>query len=210
MFLSIWNFEHATNYLQKSVSRDSWQFYNMAYAIDGNTAMYRATGRLQYLDRALLYVDNLVTTSGDSRSFPGSQFRDAYKGWISQHPETRGQEVALNESYCWRYVTRLLRVIRETPDLYNNEHYREQYERLLEFSERNIFEKWFERGATRYLYRENTHMAAHWASIAMNLSLMTTDATRKARYQEVFTNIAIHCATSAAKCDMKIERRPRW
>lgn len=189
LFLAIWNFEHTTSYLLKSVSRDSWQIYNLAYAIDGNTAMYRATGKLQYLDRALLYVDNLITTAGDSRSFPESQFKDSYKGWISQHAETRGEEVALNESYCWRYVTRLLRVIRETPELYRNEHYRLQYDRMLEFSEKNIFEKWFERGPTSYLYRSNTHMAAHWASIALNLSLMTTDSTRKVRYLEVFTNI---------------------
>jgi hypothetical protein len=189
LFLANWNFEHTTSFLTKSVSGDSWQFYGLAYGIDGNTAMYRATGKLQYLDRALLYVDNLVSTAKDSWSLPGSQFKDAYKGWASQNPETRGQEVALNESYCWRYVTRLLRVIRETPELYGNEHYREQYLRMLEFSEKDIFEKWFERGETSYIYRDNTHMASHWASIAMNLSLMTTDARRKARYLEVFTNI---------------------
>jgi hypothetical protein len=188
-FIAHWNFEHTTSFLPKSASSDSWQFYGLAYGIDGNTAMYRATGKLKYLDRALLYVDNLVSTAKDSWALPGSQFKDTYKGWASQHPETRGQEVALNESYCWRYVTRLLRIIRETPELYANEHYREQYLRVLEFTEKDIFEKWFQRGATDYIYRDRTHMASHWAYIAMNLALMTPDAAHRARYLEVFTNI---------------------
>ncbi|MFY0578554.1 hypothetical protein ACN28S_33480 [Cystobacter fuscus] len=188
-FLSHWDVEHAESFLPASTSRDSWQFYSLAYGIDGNTAMYRATGKVQYLDRALLYVDNMVNKARDSWSLEGSQFDDEYKGWSSGHPETLGLEVPLYESYCWRYVTRLLRVIRETPALYGNARYRDRYERLLEFSEKDIFEKWFQRGADAHIYRENAHMASHWAAIAMDLALMTSDAARKARYREVFVNI---------------------
>ncbi|WNG36648.1 hypothetical protein F0U61_25450 [Archangium violaceum] len=188
-FLAHWELEHTTSFLPASTSRDSWQFYDLSYGIDGNTAMYRATGKVQYLDRALLYVNNVVNSARDSWSLSGGQFKDVYRGWASQHPETWGQEVPLYESYCWRYVTRLLRVIRETPALYNTPRYRAQYHRLLEFSEIDIFEKWLQRGASIHIYRENTHMASHWAAIAMNLSLLTTDATRKARYLEVLNNI---------------------
>ncbi|WP_084736514.1 hypothetical protein [Cystobacter ferrugineus] len=188
-FLSHWDVEHAESFLPASTSRDSWQFYGLAYGIDGNTAMYRATGKVQYLDRALLYVDNMVSAARDSWSLEGGQFRDEYRGWSSGHPKSLGLEVPLYESYCWRYVTRLLRVIRETPELYDNARYRGQYQHLLEFSEIDIFEKWFQRGADAHIYRENTHMASHWASIAMDLSLMTTDAARKERYLEVFDRI---------------------
>jgi hypothetical protein len=97
--------------------------------------------------------------------------------------------VPLFESYCWRYVTRLLRVIRETPALYNNSNYRAQYTRLLAFTERNMFEKWLRRGANSHIYRVNTHMASHWAYMAMDLSRMTTDATRRNNYLTVFNNI---------------------
>lgn len=188
-FLSHWDVEHAERFLPASTSRDSWQFYSLAYGIDGNTAMYRATGKVRYLDRALLYVDNMVSSARDSWSLEGGQFVDLYKGWSSGHPETLGLEVPLYESYCWRYVTRLLRVIRETPALYDNARYRGQYQRLLEFSEIDVFEKWFQRGADAHIYRENAHMASHWASIAMDLALMTSDAARKERYLEVFVNI---------------------
>jgi hypothetical protein len=189
LFLSHWDVEHAESFLPASTSRDSWQFYGLAYGIDGNTAMYRATGKIQYLDRALLYVDNMVGTARDSWSFEGSRFKDVYRGWVSGHSESQGEEVPLYESYCWRYVTRLLRVIRETPALYDNAKYRRQYQRLLEFSEIDIFEKWFQRGADDHIYRENTHMASHWASIAMDLALMTSDTERKALYLKVFDSI---------------------
>lgn len=189
LFLAHWEDEHETSFLPASTSGDSAQLYNLAYGIDGDTAMYRATGNTQYLDRALLYVTQVVGTARDSWALPKSQFHDTYRGWASQDSDAMGQEVALNESYCWRYVTRLLRVIRETPVLYEDPRYRKIYLQLLEFSEKDIFEKWFVRGPNSYIYRENTHMASHWAAIAMNLSLMTTDETRRARYMEVFQNI---------------------
>ncbi|MFL5343720.1 MAG: hypothetical protein ACJ8AT_02955 [Hyalangium sp.] len=189
LFLDRWDAEHDAYFLPESSSGDSAQLYNLAYGIDGNTAMYRATGNLQYLDRALLYTTLAIDTARDSWSLPRSQFQDTYRGWASEDPATLGQEVALNESYCWRYVTRLLRVIRETPALYDDPHYRKPYLQLLEFSEKDIFEKWFVRGPNSYIYRENTHMASHWAAIALNLALMTADETRRARYLEVFQNI---------------------
>ncbi|WP_224364416.1 hypothetical protein [Hyalangium versicolor] len=188
LFLGNWDDEHRMSFLPMSTSLDSAQFYTLAYGIDGNTAMYRATGKVQYLDRALLYVTHLVNSARDSWSLPDSQFKDTYRGWASENPDTPGQEVALNESYCWRYVSRLLRVIRETPALYEGK-YRGQYHRLLEFSEKDIFEKWYVRGANSYVYRANTHMASHWAAIAMNLHLITPDANRRAWYLEVFNNI---------------------
>ncbi|WP_224250272.1 hypothetical protein [Hyalangium gracile] len=188
LFLGRWNTEHNSIYLPMSRSLDSWQFYNLGYGIDANTAMYRATGKTQYLDRALQYVNNVVANARVSSSL-GSNFRDSYLGWKTTRAEVVNQEVPLYESYCWRYVTRLLRVIRETPALYANPTYRNQYENLLAFTERNIFEKWYTRGANAYIYRARTHMAAHWAAIAMNLSRMTTDATRRARYTTVVSNI---------------------
>lgn len=191
LFLGSWNAEHTSKFLSMSTSNDSWQFYDLAYGIDGNTAMYRATGKIQYLDRALLYVNNMVATARVSSSL-GSNFHDSYLGWKGKRPNVFNQEVANDESYCWRYVTRLLRVIRETPALYENTTYRAQYNRLLDFSERNIFEKWFTRGKNAYIYRVNTHMASHWAYIAMDLSRMTVDAAKRANYLAVLNNINLH------------------
>lgn len=189
LFLNIWSSTHTNDWLPRSLSLDSYQFYNLGYAIDGNTAMYRATGKTQYMDRALLYVNNMVKNAKVSSSLSTSQYKDSYLGWTSQESGTKGKEVPLWESYCWRYVTRMLRVIRETPTLYNNPTYRSQYDRLLAFTERNIFEKWYKRSVNNNIYRGRTHMAAHWAYIALDLSRMTTDATKKATYTTVYNNI---------------------
>ncbi|MGQ0719391.1 MAG: hypothetical protein ACT4NP_19175, partial [Pseudonocardiales bacterium] len=118
-----------------------------------------------------------------------SQYRDRYLGWTSEREDVRGEEVALFESYNWRYVTRTLRVMRQTPAIYDDPAYRAQYERLLNFTEVNIFEKWYARGADETIYRSRTHMAAHWAYIAVDLFTLTADEARRGRYQEVFSNI---------------------
>ncbi len=208
LFLSRWNAEHVSDFLPRSQSLDSWQYYNLGYAIDANTAMYRATGNTQYLDRALLYVNNVVNNAQISSSLPDSQFQDSYLGWASQRSDTRGLEVPLFESYCWRYVTRMLRVMRETPELYNDPAYRTQYDHLLAFTETNIFEKWHQRGANSYIYRSRTHMAAHWAYIAMDLSQMTTDDTRRAAYLTVFDNINHNLPNYPSSLRQQLEPHP--
>jgi hypothetical protein len=173
-----------------SLSPDSADHYTLAYSIDAFTSMFEATGEARYVDVALDYVDNVVATARPSTSF-GRDYDDVYLGWVTQEPDLRGQQVPLFESYCWRYVTRLLRVLRMSP-LYASPVYRARYERLTAFAEQNIFHKWFSRGADDFIYRSRTHMAAHWAYIALDLSVLTRDADRRARYHEVVANISGH------------------
>ncbi|HEU4423559.1 MAG TPA: hypothetical protein VFR67_13590 [Pilimelia sp.] len=179
-----WDQQHTTAYLPLSRSRDSWDHYSLAYGVDQNTAMYRATGRVRYLDRALLYVSNVVASARVSSSLAGSAYRDGYLGSATTRSGIGG-EVPLYESYFWRYATTLLRVIRRTPALYDNPIYRQQYDRLLAFAEVHVFEKWHRRGPDDTIYRSRTHMTAHWAAIALNLALVTSDAVRRAAYRAV-------------------------
>jgi hypothetical protein len=175
----------------RSRSRDSRDFYTLAYSIDAFTAMYEATGRTEYLDRALAYVDGMISSARPSVSLPSSNFHDSYLGWVSQQQSTDYDEVPLYESYVWRYVTRMLRGIREGP-LRADPNYRAHYERLLRFSEINIFEKWYSRGANNFIYRSRTHMASHWAYIAHELAILTSDEQRRARYRTVAEDIDHH------------------
>ncbi len=175
--------------LNESESADSWDYYQLAYGIDAYTSMYEATGEARYLDTALELIANMVSDARPSSSIETSQYRDRYLGWISERGDVRGEEVPLFESYNWRYVTRTLRVMRQTPAIYDDPAYRAQYERLLHFTEVNIFEKWYARGAGETIYRNRTHMAAHWAYIAVDLFALTADEARRIRYHEVFSNI---------------------
>jgi hypothetical protein len=178
--------------LPLSVSSDSWDYYNLAYAIDANVSMYEATDNALYLDQALAYVTNMVSRAVPSSTLGARAFRDGYLGWVSQRSDVQGQEVPLFESYAWRYVARLLRVMHDSPQIYGNPAYRLQYEQLLRFTEVNIFDKWMTRGATSYVYRVNTHMVSHWAYIALELERLTTDAGRRAQARTVVDNIDLH------------------
>ena len=186
-FLKIWNYEHEQEYHDWGESGNSRWHYFLGYAIDGNTAMYEATCNTKYLDRALHYVNDVVESAEVSSSLPNSQYKDSYLAWQAvDEPDVNGEEEPLYESYMWRYVTKLLRVIRQNPHLYNDPAYRSQYDSLLDFAEINIFEKWYSRDPSN-IYRSRTHMASHWAYIALDLLLLSDDATRKAWYQEVLT-----------------------
>ena len=177
-----WNYN-----LPKSQSEDSMDYYNMAYGVDGYVSMFEATGATAYLDSAVTLVTNMIDNAAPSTSLGSSAFRDGYSGWISQQPDVLGEEVPLYESYCWRYVTRLLTAIKANPATFVS--HRAEYNQILAFTERNIFDKWYTRGLNRYIYRENSNMASHWAYISLHLRKHTLDVTRQGRCDTIRCNI---------------------
>ncbi len=207
VFLQSWNYQYRTS-LPMSRSADSWDHYNLSYSVDSCIAMFRATDETRYLDRALAFVENVAGSARPSSSLPDSGFRDRYRGWASSQSGEDGDEVPLYESYFWRYGTALLVAMREAAGIHDDPEYRDRYDRLLRFAEVNIFEKWFSRGARDYIYRDRTHMAAHWALIALNLSVITTDAGRRARYLEVAGNIDLHLPGRGVGLRGQLRRNP--
>lgn len=207
-FLEAWEYELETA-IPLSRSPDSWDHYTLSYDVDGNTAMFRATGRTRYLDRALEYAENVVATARPSASLSTSQYQDDYRGWVSLQRDLNrpGIEVPLYESYLWRYITTLLRVMQETPSVADDPAYRDRYQRLLDFAEVHVFEKWYVRGQEN-IYRSRTHMAAHWALIALNLSLITTDPDRRARYRQVVDDIDQHLPNLPSSLREQLRRNP--
>ena len=105
-----WNY-----FLPMSQSNDSFDYYDMAYGVDGYVSMFEATGATAYLDRAVTLVQNMIASAAPSTSLGSNAFRDGFAGWVSQRPDVRGKEVPLYESFCWRYVTRLLTAITANP-----------------------------------------------------------------------------------------------
>ncbi len=191
LFRGVWASEYST-YRPKSLSGDEWPIYDMAYALDANYMMFKATGKTEYLDRALEYINNMIGTARVSSSFSTSQFKDSYLTWVNHSNSEKGddgKEYPLYESYGWRYVPALLYAMKQNPAVYNSATYREQYDAILAFTEKNIWEKWYTRGLDN-LYRSNTHMASHWAMIGLYLAQLTTDTTKKTQYETVWKNIA--------------------
>jgi len=119
-----------------------------------------------------------------------SIFPDNYLGWVGGSDSGRdGQEIVLWESCGWRYVTKLLRIMKKK-GLHTNANYSTQFNQILSFTEENIWDKWYNRGSNQqYLYRSRTHMTAHWGYIALNLYGLTSNSVRKTQCQQVFTKI---------------------
>jgi hypothetical protein len=209
LYLRGWDFEYRDN-RDETRSADSWDHYDSSYVVDANTAMFRATGENRFLDRALEYVENVAGSARQSSSIASSQYRDQYRGWVSLRPDLDrpGEEVPLYESYFWRYATALLVVMRETPAVYQDADYRARYQRLRQFAEVDVFEKWYSRSPLDNIYRERTHMAAHWALIALNLSLITENSDRRTRYRQVADNIDLHLPDVHASLRGQMRRNP--
>jgi hypothetical protein len=207
VFEQSWDFQYADS-LPMSRSADSWDHYDLSYSVDSCIAMFRATGERRYLDRALEFVENVAGSAKPSASLRTSQFSDDYRGWASSSSGQGGDEVPLYESYFWRYGTALLVAMREDPRVHGDPAYRARYDRLLAFAEIHIFEKWYSRGAAESIYRERTHMAAHWALIGLHLSRITGDTARRKRYLEVVGNIDLHLPGSGASLRGQLRRSP--
>jgi hypothetical protein len=168
-----------------AASGDSWQQYRLAYSIDALTSAYLATGRTSYLREGLALLDAVAASSRPSALISGSRFHDGHRGWASSLPADGGDEVALYESYLWRYGTGLLRAVRQEPALWARPEMRRRYGRLLGVAVRDVFGKWWSRGPDSYIYRERVHLSAHWALIALNLELLDASRERRTRYAGV-------------------------
>ncbi len=168
----------------KSLSGDSWELYQVSQSIDGLISMYRATKNENYLDNVIILINNIISTAKISKDLKRSQFLDYYYGWENRtNPflKNDGKEYPLYESYCWRNITLVLRVMYIAPEILNKKKYKSFFDKTLMFTEVNIFNKWEARGRG-HIYRTNMHMFSHWARISMDLWIITG----KYKYFKVF------------------------
>ena len=160
--------------ISRSLSKNKNQeYYYLAYYVDGLIQVWQATGDNAYLDSALELINN---TMNDAVDVGGG-----YRGW----PAYNGNTYALWDSFYWRFVSTLVRVMHQSPDLRAQGDYQAQYEKLLEFSEKHIWERWQQAGEGNF-YRSKTHMTSHWARISMELYVITGNS----RYKSVFDKIS--------------------
>lgn len=151
-----------------STSTDSLRYYNLGYYQNGLVAMYRATGLTKYLDRALLYANNVISRATTQAG--------TYLGWKSA--SNRNTETSLYEVYFWRYVCQMLDAM---ADAHVTGAYLTQYNSILAFTERNIWQKWYSRNYASVMYRSVAHICSHWATISDFLVRRSTNATIRAQ-----------------------------
>ena len=149
------------------------EYYYLGYYVDGLMKIWQATGDNKYLDRSLELIDITVDDAVDVGG--------GYLGW----PNKDNDGYALWDSFYWRYVATLLRIMYKSPNLRATGNYQAEYERLLAFTEKHIWERYESQGLNNF-YRINTHMTSHWARIGMELFIITG----KSKYKTVFENIS--------------------
>lgn len=159
-----------------STSANSYGYYTLAYSMTGLVAMYRATGLTKYLDRALLYTNNII-----SRATPQA---GGFLGWKSV--ERGNVETSLDEIFFWRYVCEMLDAMRMANVTGS---YLTQYNSILAFTERNIFTKWHSRGVNANIYRSVIHICSHWTTISDFIVRRSADTTVVSQARTVRDNI---------------------
>lgn len=162
------------------------EHYYMAWAVHGANCAFMATGDTKYLNDVLTAVYQII---GTSKVVPISG--GTFYGWPGVKGENAPQGQALWESYLWRHITTLMRVMYQSPTLraMNNgalagTTYQDNYDYILGWLEHNIWDKWTAAGIGN-MYRINTHMASHWARIGMELFTITGEQ----KYLDIFNNI---------------------
>lgn len=166
-----------------SLSADSNKHYTLAFYQNGHVSMYRATGLTKYLDRALLYINNVISKATAQAG--------EYLGWKSV--VDGNTEQALREIYFWRYACMTLDAMANAGVVTGS--YLTQYNTILAFIERNIWTKWYSRGPAN-IYRSVIHICAHWAIISDFLVRRSANATIVAQARVVRDNID-HAGMSA-------------
>lgn len=163
------------------------QHYYGAEWIEATVDVWQATGDDTYLERVQSWVDAMIASS--TVIGPGGS-NEGYRGWPSDTSEApRSVDgTPLWESYAWRHVATLLRVMRDSPALLARDGHQAWYDATLAFLDTHIWEKWHQ-GGLGNLYRSRTHMASHWMLIAAELDYLT-DGGRGGEYRTVWQEIA--------------------
>jgi len=180
----------------KSTSNGANQeHYYLAWNYKGVVDVWKANGQEIDLWRALKMAYNVRNASvpcdgtEDPNWSPGE-----YQVWPRERDVIDPQGAALWESYFWRYVTHLLRVMYQSPVLLSTAHngdpdfpgttWQDVYNDMLPWVEQHLWNKW-EEANTDNFYRSRVHMAQHWGWMGMELYIMT--GTQK--YLNVFQEI---------------------
>tara|TARA_R110002167_G_scaffold129337_14_gene312227 strand:+ start:399 stop:1829 length:1431 start_codon:yes stop_codon:yes gene_type:complete len=169
--------------MELSNSKNKFQdYYYMYYYFDGLLSIWQATGDNKYLDVMFTVVNNTI------RDAVPVAFNSSYLGWPADN--SYGLDYPKNgsvlfESYYWKGVATLLRMMSQSPQLMSSGKYQADFDKILAFTEKHVWDKWNEKG-NGYIYRENVHMTSHWARLGMELFIITG----KQKYKTVFDNIS--------------------
>lgn len=183
-------------YFTQSISANSYDFMFISTGLDALQAIYTVTKDSTYLNDEKKIIDNVIGSAEVSSAIPGNiyKIKDDYLGWISKTPDRAyNNEAQLFESYIFQYIVKCLYQLKESGWVSISPERTQWYNNVLFFTEKNIWEKWMSRSIRqsglpyRIFLGIRTHMAAHWAGIALVLEQLSQNSEIKKQCRELYT-----------------------
>lgn len=174
---------NTADYYEQFPDRKAGQYYTPALPYKSNLGLpnyYKAKYNYEYpIDGSFNYW--LRPLGEYIRQDIGSPF--AYNYITATQPDLLYAVVPLNENIYYRFVADMLRVMNNNSEILgltsnNGQSYQERLNRILGHLETHIWEKYVEyeinpKQKEWYVYRVNTHMSSHLASVALSLYTIT-------------------------------------
>ncbi|HTN08998.1 hypothetical protein [Agriterribacter sp.] len=171
-----------------SSSGNTHELMSLRAYLGANNALVSVNPDPEVIDYQRKLINNIINTARISKDIPNNQspFQDEFKGWISTSKKsTYNEEVILYEGYSFLYIAQFLFLLQENHWINLSTENADWWQKAVSFLEQNIWTKWLNRSEIinknndRYFLRGRTHMASHWAGIAMYLKNMTADSLIK-------------------------------
>lgn len=180
----------------------SYRLMEFSRGIGALLAMFEATDSIMYMEEILDLSENLLSKARPGKLIENNpaHYKDDYLGWANinrtDHPNLGRhlEEYPLYESYLFRYLAKAVYLIKNSKTAQKNSSLLARSQKILDFIETNGWEKWKVRGdkvspnCYKFLFRGRTHMASHWAMVALYLRELTTSGSKKEEYTK-FLNL---------------------
>lgn len=199
----------------------SYRLMEFSRGLGSLLTMFEVTNDKKYILEALSLSERLISKSKFGKDIINNpnNYKDSYKGWENQnenylkHPNggKHLEEVPLFESYLFRYLAKMAFMIEKDTGLNDDDSVAERGRVISKFVEENGWEKWFKRGEAvspgcyPYLFRSRTHMASHWAIVALYMRELTSDSNKQKQYDDF-----LFLYNKQLKANMKINEQDAY
>lgn len=170
--------------IEFSSSGNAYHLLELRSHLGANNAIIEKHKDNIIIEYQFTLIENIVKAAKPSREIQNNQspFQDNFMTWIStKEDRVFKYEVPLYESYSFFYITQFLYYTKLNGWNNDSDDNQERWKSLLSFVEDHIWTKWYTRSMHtygnnyRYFLRSRTHMASHWAGVAMYLNYLSKD-----------------------------------
>lgn len=193
LFGTYHDYEHDVtrdNYLGLSRTASGNSTYYLAYGIDENCNAWMATGDVTYLDRAIEYVEKLISVAQPTSTNSGATYTDDFPEWPTVQLGLAFESRTVNayeqgEAQFSRSTLRMCWLMSIVPSVSGNTAYMARQQAIVEFVGANIMSKWYSRG-TIFRQTIDVDFYARYANLAMYIDLLTTNAAHRTIALEIW------------------------